>query len=127
MQPSALSEPAAQNLRRPPVAQPFRPAPRPPGSPKGLRDILHAYGILFFNPGAPDTGPKYAIKRPAVIAPVQKTSDSTAKTFAPPVTGLRSSDGLPNTRRRISTMLTTATVTNPILMETHGSVIVVVV
>src|SRR2546428_13790627 len=89
--------------------------PRRP--PAGRRRFLtRPYGMRFFNPGAPETGPKYAIRRPAVIAPVQKINDATANSFAPLVAVLRSSDGFPNTRRRRRIMLITANATNTILM-----------
>src|SRR5881296_2598739 len=77
---------------------------------------LVSYGIRFCRPGAPDTGPKYAIRRPAVIAPIQKKSDVMASTFAELASGSVSSAGSRNTRRLMRAMFTTASVTNAILM-----------
>src|SRR5215472_6196084 len=70
----------------------------------------------FFSPGRPETVPRYANKRPQVMAPTQQTSERKPRRFAIGETGDSSSLGLPNTFLRIAARIATPPKTKTILM-----------
>src|SRR5712691_544917 len=69
----------------------------------------------LLRPPTPETGPRYASKRPAVIVPSQQISEAQAMRLALPDTGALSSSGDPNTFLRITTRSATPLKTKAIL------------
>src|ERR1051325_8039596 len=80
----------------------------------------------FFKPGNPDTGPTYASKRPAVMAPTQQSNDSQARPLAVPETGAISNCGSANTFFRMILRTAIPEKTNTIFTQKSGFVPLVV-